>query len=230
VAVARRAKPGWLGRTVHGVLVLLGGLVFSLALFLVLPMLEAISALPTADLVLSTVDTGELPPPPPPPPEEEPEEEQPEEQDEPPPELSETPQDLDLEQLELALNPSLDEGAFGGDFVVKLGTGLGGQKSGAAATEELFSVADLDQKPRVVYQPGPVLSNELRRKAPGKVTVLFTVDEGGRVENPIVQSASDPIFERSALAAVKQWKFEPGKKNGQPVRFRMRVPILFPES
>jgi protein TonB len=31
------------------------------------------------------------------------------------------------------------------------------------------------------------------------------------------------------MKAVKQWKFEPGKRKGQAVRFRMRVPITFPE-
>ena len=45
----------------------------------------------------------------------------------------------------------------------------------------------------------------------------------------MVQKSSDPVFETPALAAVKQWKFEPGKRNGQAVRFRMRVPINFPE-
>jgi len=43
-----------------------------------------------------------------------------------------------------------------------------------------------------------------------------------------VQSSPDPVFERPALTAVKQWKFEPGKRGGQAVRFRMRVPITFP--
>jgi protein TonB len=44
-----------------------------------------------------------------------------------------------------------------------------------------------------------------------------------------VQQSTDPVFERPALAAVKQWRFEPGKRNGKPVRFRMRVPITFPK-
>lgn len=228
--MALRTERSWLARLLHGFLVTVGGFLSALSLFLVLPLLEAISAPPEADTLLSTLDTGELPPPPPPPPEEEPEEEQKEEQEEEPPELTETQENLDLEQLELALNPSLDEGAFGGDFVVKLGSTVPGQKANSETTEELFSVADLDQKPRVVYQPGPVLSSELRRKAPGTVTILFTVDESGRVSDPIVQTATDPAFERPALAAVKQWKFEPGKKNGQAVRFRMRVPITFPAS
>lgn len=59
--------------------------------------------------------------------------------------------------------------------------------------------------------------------------IIFIVNQRGRVENPIVQSSTDPIFENAALAAVKQWKFNPGTRNGQPVRFRMRVPVTFPK-
>jgi protein TonB len=57
--------------------------------------------------------------------------------------------------------------------------------------------------------------------------VVFTVDQQGRVENPVVQSASDPAFEQPVLAAIKQWKFEPGKRSGKAVRFRMRQPFSF---
>jgi len=59
--------------------------------------------------------------------------------------------------------------------------------------------------------------------------VLFVVNERGHVENPIIQKSTDPVFERPALNAVKQWRFEPGKRNGEPVRFRMRIPITFPK-
>jgi len=31
------------------------------------------------------------------------------------------------------------------------------------------------------------------------------------------------------MLAVKRWKFEPGKRGGKPVRFRMLAPITFPE-
>jgi len=61
------------------------------------------------------------------------------------------------------------------------------------------------------------------------VHVIFTVDESGRVETALVQRSTDSLFDNAALAAVKQWKFEPGTSQGQPVRFRMRVPITFPK-
>ena len=133
---------------------------------------------------------------------------------------------LDLSQLELAWNPGISEGWTTGDFAVKLNTVV---SSGESGVDALFSVADLDQTPRVIYQPGPMLTKELRKKAPGTVYIIFVVDQQGRVENPMVQKSSNPIFEKSALNAIKQWKFEPGKRNGKSVRFRMRVPFTFPK-
>ena len=49
----------------------------------------------------------------------------------------------------------------------------------------------------------------------------------GRVANPVAQAATHPAFEQPALQAVRRWRFEPGKRNGQPVSFKMRVPITF---
>jgi protein TonB len=173
--------------------------------------------------VLQSFDTADVPPPPPPPEEEKEEEPEPEEQ---PPELMEESPPIDLSQLELALNPGFSGDWTAGDFGVKLNTTAA---SGSSSAEALFSLADLDQKPRAIFQPAPIITPQLRQRTPGTVYIIFIVDERGRVENPIVQSSSDPLFEAPALAAVKQWKFEPGKRNGQTVRFRMRVPMTFPK-
>ena len=138
---------------------------------------------------------------------------------------------LGLDQLEMALDPGM--GGGGGDFggaIARLGGGgnrAAADEAGAAA-ESVFSIADLDQAPRVVYQPAPEYPNELRhKKIAGTVYLLFLVDQGGRVTTPIVQKSTNPAFERPALQAVKRWRFEPGKHNGQTVQFRMRVPITF---
>lgn len=199
---------------------------FTLLFFLVLPLIQTITKPPATDLVVRSMETANIPPPPPLP-EEEPEKEP--EPEEPPPELTEKSPPLDLSQLELALDPGLNESLMGGDFFVKLNTlGSGGNGDGFDA-DALFSLADLDQKPRVVYQPAPAIDKHMRKKAPGTVYLLFVVSADGRVEMPVVQSSTDPVFDKPALSAIRQWKFEPGKRNGKPVRFRMRVPITFPK-
>lgn len=218
------ARSSWrqgLRAVARGLGIALGAAALTLVHFLVLPLMQTIARPPEADLLLQAVDTATIPPPPPPP---EPEPEQEPEPEDPPPELTDQTPPLDLAQLELALQPGFGGDGAAGDFAVRLNTAA----AAAAVADALFSLADLDQKPRVVYQPSPVIDAQLRRKAPGTVHVLFAVDQQGRVEEPRVQSSTDPVFERAALHAVKQWRFEPGKRNGQPVRFRMRVPITFP--
>lgn len=212
----------WFWRLFHRLAVLLGGIGMTLLFFLILPLMQTLAKPPTADLILRPVDTARLDAPPPPPEEKPPQEPEPEDN---PPELTEEAPPLTLEQLTLALNPTLSGSWMEGDFAVSLQNVAAETKN----AEALFSIADLDQKPRVIYQPSPLMTKELRKKTPGTVYIIFVVDEQGRVENPTVQSSTDPIFEKPALNAVKQWKFEPGRRNGQPVKFRMRVPITFPK-
>ena len=216
-------RPSLFARALHGALVVIFAAAATLAFFLVLPLIQAITAQPQADLIVQSLDSPALPPPTM---EQEPEPEPEPEKEEEPPELLEDVPPLDLAQIEVALSGAIGEGFLGGDFGIRLNslTGASGDD-----VDALFSVADLDQEPRVVHRVAPVFTAELRKRAPATVYILFTVDARGRVENPIVQTSTDSTFDKAALAAVKQWKFEPGKRNGQPVRFRMRAPITFPK-
>jgi len=187
-------------------------------LFSILPLLQTISQPPTKDLLVRSVDVAEVPPPPPPPEQEEQKKEEP-----PPPELSEPQQPLDLSQLELALNPGFGLGD-GGDFAIK----LPGQEGASDDLDKIFSLGDLDSKPRPVFQSAPVYPQDLlRRGIKGNVSIVFIVDRSGRVQNPVVEKTTDPRFDRAALDAVRQWRFEPGTRQGQEVQFKMRVPLNF---
>jgi protein TonB len=218
-------EPSSARKMVHAVTVLLGAVTFTLLCFLILPLTQVIAKKVDADLEVRQASVAEVPPPPPPP---EPEPEREEEPEEQPPQLAEEAPPLDLSQIELALNPGAGGGWATGDFGIRLNTqALSG--SDGKGVDALFSINDLDQKPRAVYQPSPQRDAKLRKRGAGAVNILFIVDQRGRVENPLVQSSTDATFEPAALAAVKQWRFEPGKRAGQAVRFRMRVPITFPD-
>jgi len=61
----------------------------------------------------------------------------------------------------------------------------------------------------------------------GTVKICFVIDKEGKVTNPFVVESNNPWFERSAIDAILQWKFEPGIKNGQPVNTRSEQVIDF---
>ncbi len=217
------------GAAARNILLLAIACLITLFFFMLLPVVQNIGQQDDSDTTIRTVSTANLPPPPPPPPEMEMEEEEPPEEA-PPPEMEEPDvEPLDLAQLELALNPGFGgDGAGGvmGDFKLSLNTSDGG--SLADDIEAIFSLEDLDQAPRPTVQTPPEYPRELRsQKLKGSARIIFIVDKDGRVQNPSVQSASHPAFGKAALQAVKRWRFEPGKRGGEPVQFRMRVPMAF---
>lgn len=86
----------------------------------------------------------------------------------------------------------------------------------------------LDSKPRTRAQVQPVYPDEARRQGlTGEVWVEFVVDETGHVLNPRVVRSNNPLFDGPTLRAVERWRFEPGQKDHQTVRFRMAVPVVF---
>jgi len=140
---------------------------------------------------------------------------------------------VSLSALEDLLNPGAMAAAAGNAFAGSVDLSSGGEIGGtgraaSAPLESIFTLAELDQKPRPVFQAVPTYPLELRkRKIEGSVYVLFVVDERGRVVSPRVEKATRPEFEAPALEAVRQWKFEPGVRNGRKVQTRMRVPLRF---
>lgn len=96
------------------------------------------------------------------------------------------------------------------------------------ARVSLLSGAMLDNPPRTRTQIPPVYPPDARRSGlTGKVLVEFVVDEEGRVHDPRVMNSSDRVFDEPTLRAISRWRFEPGRKDGRVVRFRMAVPVDF---
>jgi protein TonB len=161
-----------------------------------------------------------------------------EDQDEQPPDAAELLKDLDqtptatpaLEAASLsAIEDALNGAGGGGDFSEAVSFASGGRigglgKPGGAMEEKLesaFSLSEIDQKPRAVFQASPVYPAQLR---------IFVVDSGGKVASPRVEKSNHDAFNKPAVDAVKQWKFEPAVRGGQRVPCKMRVPIRFPAS
>jgi periplasmic protein TonB len=142
---------------------------------------------------------------------------------------------LSLADLEGVLSDAGGSGGFGtGGNALSSGGRIGGTGAPGgpvADLSEIASLADLDQKPRAIFQSAPSYPVELRkRNLEGSVQVVFLVDTEGRVVSPKVEKSTNPSFDRPALEAVRQWRFEAGTRNGERVAFKMRVPITFSAS
>lgn len=103
-------------------------------------------------------------------------------------------------------------------------TGTGAGPGGPGLVRSI----DLDQTPRTRLQPAPMYPFEAKRAGvAGEVWVEFGVDPAGRVLDPRVIRSSHRMFEEPTLKAVSRWVFEPGRRNGRVVGFRMTVPVVF---
>jgi len=51
----------------------------------------------------------------------------------------------------------------------------------------------------------------------GSVTLTLDVDERGNPTNIHVEKSSDPKWEEDVIAAVRKWRFDPGRREGTPI-------------
>jgi len=92
----------------------------------------------------------------------------------------------------------------------------------------VIGIGSLDRHPRATAQISPDYPATLHQQGiAGSVTVEFDVDTGGRVIRAEAINYTRREFAEPALRAVRNWRFEPGKRNGKVVAFRMTVPIEF---
>jgi TonB family protein len=93
----------------------------------------------------------------------------------------------------------------------------------------LKRVAGVQQAgPKFFHGPVPLYPESLKpTRQPGEVKVAVHLNDRGAVMNPVVQSASDPAFGESALAAVRLWRFLPQVKEGKPVETSAVIPLHF---
>jgi protein TonB len=96
---------------------------------------------------------------------------------------------------------------------------------------------DIEEKTLVVREAAPLYKVNPPPKYPliarkrgyqGTVVLEVLVDRNGRVGDlRLFTSSGHPILDRSAMASVKGWLFEPGMKGDKKIDMWVRVPIRF---
>ena len=81
-----------------------------------------------------------------------------------------------------------------------------------------YSVGNGVTAPKVISRVQAVYTAEAKQaKIQGTVTMKVVVDRSGIPRDIHVIKPLEPTLDRSAVEAVRQWTFEPGKKDGQAV-------------
>lgn len=82
--------------------------------------------------------------------------------------------------------------------------------------------------PRADNRPPAYPEHERLLGREGTVLVTAFVDRYGLVtEARLAEKSRYPGFNRAALAAVRQWRFTPGMRDGEPVADEVDVPVVF---
>jgi TonB family protein len=82
--------------------------------------------------------------------------------------------------------------------------------------------------PKLISKVEPKYSEEAREaKVQGRVVLGVVIDAKGRPENVKVVKGLEPSLDAKAVEAVKQWKFQPGARQGKPVRVQATIEVNF---
>ncbi len=84
-------------------------------------------------------------------------------------------------------------------------------------------------QPKYAENPKPLYPQEARKRGyQGEVVLKVEILSNGRVgQVEVKRSSGHEILDRSAFAAVKEWRFVPAKKGENPIPFWVNIPIKF---
>jgi TonB family protein len=114
-------------------------------------------------------------------------------------------------------------GAFGDGDGPGTGPGPGGPGGdGFTSSRGAFTA------PKVLYQVDPEFSEEARRaKHYGTVLLVVDVDTTGRAVNFRIAKSLGLGLDEKAIEAVSRWKFQPGRRDGKPVKVAATIEVNF---
>ena len=133
-------------------------------------------------------------------------------EDEPPPPDFDMNTDTSTDSGGISIGGGVDAG-----IELDAGGGFGGMAS-----------ADGDAVP-MVRVPPQYPERALQRKIEGRVLVEFTISKSGAVKDAkVIAAEPNNIFNKAAIKAVLQWKYNPKILNGKPVEQKgIRIAIPF---
>ncbi len=97
-----------------------------------------------------------------------------------------------------------------------------------AQSEKVYEAGGDVKRPKLLHYVEPEFSPKSKEAfVEGTVKISTVVTPDGVPTNYRVLSGLNAEEDRTAVEALKQWRFQPGTKGGQPVNVRVTVEIDF---
>jgi len=110
------------------------------------------------------------------------------------------------------------------------GGGASASQSARTAQDEVFDIGNGVTSPRVTHEvKADYTKAALDAKVHGEVWLSVVVKKDGTVGDVQVRQSLDTEFglDDAAVAAMRQWTFEPARRDGEPVAVRVTVEMRF---
>lgn len=102
------------------------------------------------------------------------------------------------------------------------------EKTASPADDAVYEPGGDVKPPKLVHYVEPAFSSSSKEAfVEGTVKISTVVTEDGKPSASKVVKGLNADEDRTAMEAVEQWRFDPGTKDGKPVKVRVNVEVDF---
>jgi hypothetical protein len=95
-----------------------------------------------------------------------------------------------------------------------------------ADPNRIYTTGDTDVvAPVIVRQEIPRLLPAMKPQARSRGVIELVIDEQGRVAAIAIRESVQPMYDAELLAKGREWRYEPAKLNGVPVKYRKLIQL-----
>ncbi len=99
---------------------------------------------------------------------------------------------------------------------------------GLAAQDQIYKPGAGVKSPVLIREVKPQYTRDaMRRKVEGTVELDAVILKDGTVGDVTIKQSLDEDLDQQAIKALKEWKFRPGTKDGEPVAVQCFVELSF---
>jgi protein TonB len=95
-----------------------------------------------------------------------------------------------------------------------------------ADPNRIYTMVDKEVVPPVVVrQDVPRLAPAMKAQAKARGVIEVVIDEQGRVTALAIRESIHPMFDSELMARGREWRYQPAKLDGQPVKYRKMIQL-----